>query len=276
MKALSKLLNQKGQITRWPSQPKERTLVLEFLASKFSSSTRYSERDVNEILKTWHTFSDWAMLRRELFDCGFLGRDRNGSSYWRTEKSLEVFDESVTVIPRRSTVQLFKLEGYGVRILTLQDKEKLQSLFTHCEDYHLLSEGERLQGHEGEKALEGRPPKQPVSDMYKIGVFNSENLIAFIDIAKHYPEQESWHIGLFLIDQGLRSQGIGHKVLRGLEGWLTEQGAKKIMLSVLEENQAALRFWQREGFTHTNILPPVTYGKKTHVRLEFVKNLLST
>lgn len=93
MKTLQKLLNQEGQVIRWPTKPKEKTLVIEYLATKFSSHEDYSERDVNELLKRWHTFSDWALLRRELFERGFLDRDKNGSSYWRTDKKPETLEE---------------------------------------------------------------------------------------------------------------------------------------------------------------------------------------
>jgi hypothetical protein len=93
MNVLQKLLNEEGQVTRWPTKPKEKTLVTEYLATKFSRDEDYSERDVNELLKRWHTFSDWALLRRELFERGFLGRDKNGSSYWRTAKEPETFEE---------------------------------------------------------------------------------------------------------------------------------------------------------------------------------------
>ncbi len=93
MKPLSKLLNEAGQVTRWPTKPKEKTLVVEYLAEKFSQNEDYSEQDVNGILRTWHTFSDWALLRRELFERGFLGRDKNGSSYWRTEEAVTNHEE---------------------------------------------------------------------------------------------------------------------------------------------------------------------------------------
>lgn len=93
MKTIQKLLNQEGQVTRWPTKPKEKTLVIEYLATKFSRDEDYSERDVNEVLKHWHTFSDWALLRRELFERGFLDRDRNGSSYRRTDKKPETLEE---------------------------------------------------------------------------------------------------------------------------------------------------------------------------------------
>jgi RimJ/RimL family protein N-acetyltransferase len=273
MKALSKLLNEAGQVTRWPTKPQEKTLVIEYLASKFSKDGDYSEKDVNELLKTWHTFSDWALLRRELFERGFLAREKNGSTYWRTALVTELIEPNSQIKPRRSTVQLFRLENYGVRLLTPEDKKILQDLFKRCEDFHILSNGEPLQGHEAEETLIDRPPKQPLHDMYKIGLFSGENLIGFFDVAKDYPQQDNWYFGLYLVDAALRGQGIGKRVLAGLEPWLKEQGAKQVMLSVLEENQAALRFWQREGFTQTRVLPAKTFGKKIHVRFELAKQL---
>ena len=57
-----------------------------YLASKFELGKRYSEKEVNEILNNWHTFEDWAMLRRDLFDKWFLGRDPKGKEYWLEEK----------------------------------------------------------------------------------------------------------------------------------------------------------------------------------------------
>jgi hypothetical protein len=93
MKILQKLLNENHQVTRWPSKPKEKTLVIEYLATKFSKDQDYSEQDINEVLKEWHTFSDWAMLRRELFERGFLDRETNGSRYWRTELQPSAVDE---------------------------------------------------------------------------------------------------------------------------------------------------------------------------------------
>jgi RimJ/RimL family protein N-acetyltransferase len=273
MKALQKLVNQESQITRWPTKPSERTLVAEYLASKFSKDKTYSEKEVNELLKRWHTFSDWVVLRRELFERGFLDRRVDGSSYWRTEKALEVFDATVTLTPRRSTTQLFRLEGFGVRLLTLQDKDIFQHLFKRCEDFHFLSTGESLKGHEAEEALTDHPPERTLAEMCKIGLFRSETLIGFFDVARNYPQLNVSHIGLFLIDKDSRSKGVGHQVVGALEDWLKAQGVTRIMLSVLEENQAALRFWQREGFIQTRMMPAKVFGQKTHIRFEFAKEI---
>lgn len=67
---------------QYPSKRKRQQLALSYLASKFEADREYTEKEVNALLKQWHTFSDWAMLRRDLVDAGFLNRDKNGGLYW--------------------------------------------------------------------------------------------------------------------------------------------------------------------------------------------------
>jgi len=76
-----KYLNHEGQVSQWPSSQKDKLLVLSYLASKFNDETVYTEAQVNALLKQWHTFSDWSLLRRELVDRVFLNRTTNGSEY---------------------------------------------------------------------------------------------------------------------------------------------------------------------------------------------------
>lgn len=56
------------------------------LASKFEAGRVYREKDVNEILKSWHTFDDHALLRRELVEKRHLARKLDGSEYWKVEE----------------------------------------------------------------------------------------------------------------------------------------------------------------------------------------------
>jgi hypothetical protein len=60
--------------------------VLEYLIEKFDDGVHYTEIEVNQVLKQWHTFDDWALLRRELFDRGYFERDLDGTRYWRTNR----------------------------------------------------------------------------------------------------------------------------------------------------------------------------------------------
>jgi RimJ/RimL family protein N-acetyltransferase len=272
MKALGKLVNQAGQVTRWPTQPKEKTLVIEYLASKFSQDEEYSERDVNELLKEWHTFSDWAMLRRELFERGFLDRDKNGSSYWRTDKALEVLDQDVTVMPRRLTTQVFKLENVGVRVLTYQDVPRIQTFYVRCQDFFLFLTGEVPTLGAVKDLFEPVPPYQPKNAALYLGLFQ-DTLIGVLKLDRDYPNVDEWFVSLLLIEPSKQNKGLGHAVVHGLETWLKAQGVKRLSLVVVEGNQAAQRFWQREGFMQTRALPPKALGKKTHVLLEFAKDL---
>jgi hypothetical protein len=82
---LQNFLNSEGQVTAWPSKHANKQLVLEYLLQKFSNTKVYTEREVNDILRSWHTFDDWAVLRRSLVDYGYMTRDTDGSNYRRVK-----------------------------------------------------------------------------------------------------------------------------------------------------------------------------------------------
>lgn len=87
MVSLEEFLDEEGRVTRWPTRKNKKEaqqLILAYLASKFEEGRVYTEREVNELLKKYHTFEDWALLRRELFEAGLINRTTNGSEYWAT------------------------------------------------------------------------------------------------------------------------------------------------------------------------------------------------
>ena len=80
---LKRFLNDEGQLLVWPKKQNDKELVIAYLATKLELNRSYHEREVNEILKEWHVFSDWALLRRELFERGYFNRNKNGTNYQR-------------------------------------------------------------------------------------------------------------------------------------------------------------------------------------------------
>lgn len=82
---MTALINDDGVVTRWPAKAAERVRVLDFLAGKFEAGRDYGEREVNDILKRHHSFGDWALLRRELFESGRFIRDARTAIYRRVE-----------------------------------------------------------------------------------------------------------------------------------------------------------------------------------------------
>ena len=88
-KEIEKYLDDHGRIKQWPSKMNMKTKVLTYLSTKFDDEVQYTEAEVNEILKKWHTFNDYFILRRGLIDTGWLKRHLDGSRYWKNpEKSV--------------------------------------------------------------------------------------------------------------------------------------------------------------------------------------------
>lgn len=78
---LRNFLDSEGRLTKYPGKLRPKLFSLYYLASRFQAGRLYTEREVNELLREWHTFEDWALLRRDLYDRGFLEREQDGSHY---------------------------------------------------------------------------------------------------------------------------------------------------------------------------------------------------
>ncbi|HJM48677.1 MAG TPA: DUF2087 domain-containing protein [Alphaproteobacteria bacterium] len=72
-----------GRLRALPRQRQARGEVLRYLATKFDAEASYAEGEVNSLIRTWHSFGDHSLLRRELVEAGLLKRTRDGSKYWR-------------------------------------------------------------------------------------------------------------------------------------------------------------------------------------------------
>lgn len=70
-----------GRLTRWPIKYSVQRLMLWGLWMRFDGKRRYTEREVNEVLKAWHLFGDHCTLRRELVEMKMLERSDGGAQY---------------------------------------------------------------------------------------------------------------------------------------------------------------------------------------------------
>lgn len=84
-------IDKNGRICHWPRRKKraDQLNILRYLVHQFELGHVYTEREVNDILKAHHTFEDWAMIRRELYELGWMSRERNGTAYRRIAKTLD-------------------------------------------------------------------------------------------------------------------------------------------------------------------------------------------
>src|SRR5262245_12796029 len=79
---LRPFIDDDGRISQWPTRQKTQRMAAALLASRFQSGRDYTEKEVNALLMDGHTFADWALLRRRLYDWGFLERESDCSRYW--------------------------------------------------------------------------------------------------------------------------------------------------------------------------------------------------
>ena len=70
-----------GRMTRWPHKYSVQRLALWVLWMQFERGRVYTEREVNAVLKAWHTWGDHVTLRRELINDRLLTRKSDGSQY---------------------------------------------------------------------------------------------------------------------------------------------------------------------------------------------------
>ncbi|MDN4525713.1 DUF2087 domain-containing protein [Fictibacillus fluitans] len=64
----------------FPAKEKQKLVVLREISTLFHAKETYSEKDVNEVLKS--VYHDFVTLRRYMIEYGFLDRKSDGSSYW--------------------------------------------------------------------------------------------------------------------------------------------------------------------------------------------------
>jgi len=80
-KVLNDFLLPDGRLKSLPAQHKKQQAVLRHIVKRFEPGARYSEKQVNEMLRPVH--DDTATLRRALVDERLLAR--KAGEYWRTE-----------------------------------------------------------------------------------------------------------------------------------------------------------------------------------------------
>ncbi len=84
-KVLRAYLDDEGRLVRMPAKHRKRLVVLDHLARVFEPGHRYSETEVNNLMRAFH--DDVALLRRCLVDEAFLARAEG--VYWRIGGTVE-------------------------------------------------------------------------------------------------------------------------------------------------------------------------------------------
>jgi len=231
-------LDSDGRVEQWPSHREGKLLVLAYLASKFDPDTIYTEKEVNDLLQQWHTFNDWPLLRRELFDRGFIDRDRDGTNY-RLREIPTSLPDLVLVMPSvvrdapiavgwlagdagRETLQLMGNTDEHNKPSTLEEEqERIRDFITDTEHttWMMLYKGKPV----GAVWVDRKGTK--------------------------YLPAPSVHI--MIGDPSVRGQGIGEATIKTVVRLMKEEERyEKIHSRYLTSNQGSMKLLTKLGFTN--------------------------
>ncbi len=85
---VARCFDAKGRLQRWPSKRSEQLLVLWVVWWQLPGDQQMSEMELNGLLKGWHDYEDYALLRRELVDLDLMRRTPDGRVYRKISQTI--------------------------------------------------------------------------------------------------------------------------------------------------------------------------------------------
>lgn len=245
---VNKFLDDKGRIKIWPTKRDKKALVLEYLAEKFEFEKNYSEKEVNSIIISWHTFEDYFLLRRELIEQKLLLRTKDGSSYWKAslkDKYIYKLDNNDEIIIRQ-----------------FSNKDSISEIT------HLLHRAYKVLGDMGLKYLATHQSEEVTLNRIKeayatfIAIYNNR-IVGTIslygpkynDIGKWYSQSFVAKFGQFAVEPKLQKYGIGSKMLEIIEEKAKEiEGVTEIALDTAESAEHLIAYYSKKGYRDVELI----------------------
>lgn len=141
----------------------------------------------------------------------------------------------------------------------------LQSLYEQCTEFALLTDGQLPSPTAARDEFDALPDGKTTQDQYIFGLFDPQNdLLGMIESIRHYPDNQTWWLGLMMLSPEQRGQGLGSEFYQAFETWVSVQAIKQISLCVIEANDLGLKFWKSLGFKVIRKTEPRQFGSKTH------------
>ena len=75
-----------GKLAAFPLKPDEQQKIYKIMTAWFEKGKKYTEPQVNKLIKSRIECRDHATLRRDLVDNHYLNRSSDGKEYWRVKQ----------------------------------------------------------------------------------------------------------------------------------------------------------------------------------------------
>lgn len=156
-------------------------------------------------------------------------------------------------------------EKYLFKQLSTVNKRQVYDLYCQCDDYFQMAEGKVADGSNVKELFEELPPGKQMQDKEIYGLFQQGVMMGVVDLVKDYPEKGEWIIGLLLLDPSVRNKGLGRAAHKTILEHSLDQGAEKLRVGVLEQNNQGLSYWTKLGYKEISRTEKRPFGDKESV-----------
>ena len=118
------------------------------------------------------------------------------------------------------------------------------------------------------------PEGKTYDDKFVFGIYRGGQMVGCADLIRGYPNPMTAQLGLFLVSEKCRRQGIGRDayglVEHFIQGWGTYN---RVRIGIVRVNEEVVPFWMRLGFSSTGEINPYRYGTVTSETMLYEKLL---
>ncbi len=105
------------------------------------------------------------------------------------------------------------------------------------------------------------PPEKNMDDLYYVGFFEEEYLVAILHFIISFPTKDTIYIGLFMVDNKYSGYGIGTRIIEYALYYFKQVGFLKVRLGYMQGNPQAKAFWGKCSFIDNLIETENDQGK---------------
>lgn len=244
MAELKNFLDENGRLIQFPAKRKMKLVALAYLAEKFVPERKYTEKEVNELLLSWHTFGDPATLRRELYNARFLGRDAGGAVYW-----IEKIEEKISVGYVETEEELKAVLRLCYRLLTPKLMVTLPGEKNDSESVYVAAEEMKNQGAVDSEIFENiyayAAWKERMEKYSRLLVYAKQDGEIVSAVLGRPESEESLVCGMVACDEKFRRRGITKMLMEKFVKNAHEMGFRYITLGADGDAEG---FYEKCGF----------------------------
>ena len=101
--------------------------------------------------------------------------------------------------------------------------------------------------------MKALPPRKMKEDKYYLGFYESEALVAVMDLILGFPNDETAFVGFFMMNKQFQGKGIGTELMQEVYTYLKQCGFKFVRLGFAKGNPQSEHFWLKNGFVPTGV-----------------------